>query len=127
MKLTGLYECYHVQRFKDDIIVTEIKYNKEEFHKEWKNIEIGLINFIEFFEKIYFSINFQDLFLHKKFELDKNTNEKIVPELGIIIKHNLYKNKDKINKKNIMLFIILTKFLVYRYFNKKYKNNRLKS
>lgn len=110
MKLTNLYECYHVQKFKNDITVTEVKYDKESFYKEWKNIETGLISFIEYFEKIYFSINFQDLFLHKRLELDGNTNERVISDLGIIIKRdpNIYKNK--FNKNYIILFII---FFIY--------------
>lgn len=116
MKLLKLYKCYHVQRFKDDIIITEIKYTKDEFSKEWEDIEIGLIKFIEYFEKIYFSLDFQDLFLNKKFKLDNITNETIVSGLGIVIKrNNIYIKQKKVNKKYIMLLIFLNKFLFYKY------------
>lgn len=123
MKLLKLYKCYHVQRFKDDIIITEIKYTKDEFSKEWEDIEIGLINFIEYFEKIYFSLDFQDLFLNKKFKLDNITNETIVSGLGIVIKrNNLYINQKNVNKKYIMLLIFLNKFLFYKYKTNKTNN-----
>lgn len=116
MKLLKLYKCYHVQRFKDDIIITEIKYTKEEFSKEWEEIEIGLIKFIEYFEKIYFSEEFQDLFLKRKFKLDNITNETIVSGLGIIIKrNNSYIKPKNINKKYIILLIFLNKILFYKY------------
>lgn len=116
MKLVKLYKCYHVQRFKNDIIITEIIYSKEEFTKEWENIEKGLISFIEYFEKIYFSLEFQDLFLNRKFKLDNITNETIVSGLGIIIKrNNSYINQKNINKKYIMLLIFLNKYLFYKY------------
>lgn len=116
MKLLKLYKCYHVQRFKDDIIITEIKYTKEEFSKEWEEIETGLIKFIEYFEKIYFSEEFQDLFLNRKFKLDNITNETIVSGLGIIIKrNNSYIKPKNINNKYIILLIFLNKILFYKY------------
>lgn len=126
MKLLKLYKCYHVQRFKDDIIITEIKYTKEEFSKEWEEIETGLIKFIEYFEKIYFSEEFQDLFLNKKFKLDNITNETIVSGLGVIIKrNNSYINPKIINKKYIILLIFLNKILFYKYRMSKIKNRIL--
>lgn len=116
MKLLNLYKCYHVQRFKDDIIITEIKYTKDEFSKEWEYIENRLIEFIEYFEKIYFSLEFQDLFLNKKFRLDNITGEIIVSGLGIVIKrNNSHINPINKRKKYIMLLIFLTKILFYRY------------
>lgn len=87
MKMTNIYKCHHIERYKEKL-KTEIIYFDE---KIWNKIEEKIIDFVDYFEKIYFSIVFQDLFL-KNLQNIKFKNE-LSSNIGIILeKRNVYEN-----------------------------------
>jgi hypothetical protein len=85
MKLSNIKKCQHIEYFKGDIRTEFVYYDNQ----KWKDIEEGLFDFINYFEKIYYNIIFQDLFLIKKIINNSNSLEMIANNLGyIIIKDN---------------------------------------
>lgn len=83
MKMTNIYKCHHIERYKEKL-KTEIIYFDE---KTWNKIEEKIIDFVDYFEKIYFSIVFQDLFL-KNLQNMKFKNE-LSSNIGIILESQI--------------------------------------
>lgn len=83
MKMTNIYKCQHIERYKEKL-KTEIIYFDE---KKWNKIEEKIIDFVDYFEKIYFSIVFQDLFL-KNLQNMKFKNE-LSSNIGIILESQI--------------------------------------
>lgn len=84
MKMTNIYKCQHIEKYKEKI-KTEIIYFNE---KIWNTIEERIIDFVDYFEKIYFSIVFQDLFLKKISQNIKIKNE-LSSNIGIILESSI--------------------------------------
>jgi hypothetical protein len=80
MKLTNIYKCHHIEKYKDDLKTEIISFDE----KIWNTIEEKIIDFVDYFEKIYFNIIFQDLFLKKVLQDVKIKNE-LSSNMGIIL------------------------------------------
>lgn len=80
MKLTNIYKCHHIEKYKDDLKTEIISFDE----KIWNTIEEKIIDFVDYFEKIYFNIIFQDLFLKKILQNVKIKNE-LSSNIGIIL------------------------------------------
>jgi hypothetical protein len=80
MKITNIHECHHIERYKDEIKTTIIKFDKE----KWNIIEKKIIDFVDYFEKIYFNDVFQNLFLRKILQNIKINNE-LSSNMGFIL------------------------------------------
>lgn len=83
MKITDIHECHHIERYKNEIKTEIIKFDNE----KWNIIEKKIIEFIDYFEKIYFNNIFQDLFLKKVLKNDTIKNE-LSSNMGIILEIN---------------------------------------
>lgn len=81
MKLSNIKKCQHIEYFKGEIRTEFIEYSNE----NWKDIEEGLIDFINYFEKIYYNIMFQDLFLMKKIINNPDSLDMVANNLGYTI------------------------------------------
>jgi hypothetical protein len=84
MKMTNIYECHHIERYKDEFKTEIIKFDNE----KWNIIEKKIINFVDYFEKIYFNVMFQDLFLKKVLKNITIKNE-LSSNMGIVLELNL--------------------------------------
>lgn len=73
MKITNIYKCSHIEKYKNDINVNEIKYED----KLWNEIQTGLLRFLDYFEKVYFNHIFQDMFLNEKI-INNEINKKML-------------------------------------------------
>lgn len=81
MKMTNIKKCKHFEHFNGEIRTEIVNYDGS----EWKNIEIELLDFINYFEKIYYSVIFQDLFLTKKIINNSESIEMLANNLGYVI------------------------------------------
>lgn len=62
MKLTSIYKCKHIEKYNKEMNVIEFDYDE----KAWNTIKTELLDFINYFEKVYFNNVFQDIFLNEK-------------------------------------------------------------
>lgn len=83
MKMTNIHECHHIERYKDELKTEIIKFDNE----KWNIIEKKIIDFVDYFEKIYFNDLFQDLFLKNVFKNTTIKNE-LSSNMGIILELN---------------------------------------
>lgn len=88
MKLSNIKICKHVEYFKGEIRTEDINYEEE----HWKNIEIKLLEFVNYFEKIYYNDLFQDLFFKKKIIDNLVLLEMMANNFGYIIINNNQKD-----------------------------------
>lgn len=80
MKLTNIYKCHHIEKYKDELKTEIISFDE----KIWNTIEKKIIDFVDYFEKIYFNVIFQDLFL-KKILQDVKIKKELSSNMGIIL------------------------------------------
>lgn len=83
MKMTNIYQCHHIERYKEELKTEIIKFNNQ----KWDTIEKKIIEFVDYFEKIYFNNIFQDLFLKKILKNITIKNE-LSSNMGIILELN---------------------------------------
>lgn len=83
MKMTNIYQCHHIERYKEELKTEIIKFD----NKKWDTIEKKIIEFVDYFEKIYFNNIFQDLFLKKILKSIKIKNE-LSSNMGIVLELN---------------------------------------
>jgi hypothetical protein len=81
MKMSNVKKCQHFENFNGEIRTEFVYYDET----KWKKIEIELLDFINYFEKIYYSIIFQDLFLKKKIINNSESLEMLANNLGYVI------------------------------------------
>jgi hypothetical protein len=84
MKMTNIYKCHHIEKYKEKL-KTEVIYFDD---KIWNTIENKIVDFVDYFEKIYFNIIFQDLFL-KKISQDIKIKNELSSNMGIILESNI--------------------------------------
>lgn len=84
MKITGIYKCNHIEKFKKEIRIKTIHFDE----KKWNKIEEDIVKFIDYFEKIYFNDIFQDLFFKNILQNIKLKDE-LSSNLGFILEKSL--------------------------------------
>lgn len=85
MKMTKIYKCQHIEKYKENIKMEIIKFDE---HK-WNMIEKKIIDFVDYFEKIYFNHIFQDLFLNNILRNTKIKTE-LSSNMGIVLESIIY-------------------------------------
>ena len=95
MKLTKIYKCKHIEQYNNEINENVMNYD----HKKWKNIEVELIEFTNYYEKVYFSTFLQDLLLQKIISDQKIMDRIPSSNFNFTICRNT-----KINKYNIIMY-----------------------
>lgn len=82
MVITKIYKCKHIQRYKEKIKAELIIFNIN----KWNEIEKKIVEFIDYFEKIYFIETFQDIFL-KNVLKNKEINKSLASKTGIVLEN----------------------------------------
>lgn len=81
MRISNIKKCQHIEYFNGEIRKEFVEYDD----KIWKEIEKGVFDFINYFEKIYCNNIFQDLFFIKKITNNSDILEMLASNLGYII------------------------------------------
>lgn len=81
MKLSNTKKCFHIEHFNGKIRKEVVEYDD----KKWKEIQKELIDFVNYFEKIYCNDIFQDMFFVKKIKNNSDLSEMIASNMGYII------------------------------------------
>lgn len=80
MKMTNINKCHHIQKCNKEM-KSEIIYFD---NNKWNEIEKEIVNFLDYFEKIYFNEIFQDLYIKKILKNTKIKNE-ISANIGLVL------------------------------------------
>lgn len=86
MKLTNIYKCKHIEKYNKEMNIIDFDYDE----KTWNTIKEDLLDFINYFEKVYFNNVFQDIFLNEKIM----NNKKNLKFLESNFNYTIKKNKD---------------------------------
>lgn len=62
MNLTNIHKSKHIEKYNNEMNIIELVYNG----KVWNEVKTKLLDFVNYFEKIYFNHIFQDIFLNEK-------------------------------------------------------------
>lgn len=73
MRLSKIYKCTFIEKYEDEIKETKVEYDKETFiNNKWIPIQNGIYDFVDYFEKIFFIYEIQDIFIKKYFKKHNN-------------------------------------------------------
>lgn len=74
MRLSNIYKCTFIEKYEEEIKESKIEYDRKSFiNNEWIPIQNEIYDFVDYFEKIFFINEIQDIFIKKYF---KNHNDK---------------------------------------------------
>lgn len=62
MKLTNIHKSKHIEKYNNKMNMIDFEYDE----KLWNEIKTDLLDFVNYFEKVYFNNIFQDIFLNEK-------------------------------------------------------------
>lgn len=85
MKITNIHECSHIEKYNNDMNIIKLKYEDI----LWNKIQTDLLNFIDYFEKVYFNNIFQDIFLKEKIINNEKNGKMLSSNLNYNIKTNV--------------------------------------